>query len=68
MPFILQTTPYIADPIKLNHNVAKQSYRIDEVNRYLSKAFDYLHYSKLKYDKNELDVGSNVVLELLLSK
>ena len=59
-------TLYIADPIRQYHNVAKQSFRIEEVKNYFAFAFDYLMNSKLLYDKNELGNSSNIIFGLLL--
>jgi len=60
--------PIILDPTNSNHNVAKQSFRIEEVKNLFSNAHDYVSMLKMSFDKKEMNNDSNVVYDLLLSR
>jgi len=60
--------PIILDPTNCNHNVAKQSFRIEEVKMLFSNAHDYLTKLKMSFDKKELNQASNSVFDLLFSR
>jgi hypothetical protein len=46
-------------------NVAKNSFRIEEVRESLSAAYDFLNDIKLLFDKKDLPNSTNVILELM---
>jgi len=47
-------------------NVAKNSFRIEEVRESFAAAYDILNNLKILFDKKDLPNSSNVVYELLL--
>jgi hypothetical protein len=49
-------------------NVAKNSFRIEEVREAFSKAYDSLNRAKLLHDKKDLTNNSNVILDILFYK
>ena len=60
--------PIILDPTNNNHNVAKQSFRIEEVKNLFACAHDYLTKLKMSFDKKESNIDSNAVDDLLFSR
>lgn len=60
----LETIPVIIDP-NTGKNVAKNSFRIEEVRDAFSYAYDHLNNSKLLYDKKDLSSSTNLVIDLL---
>ncbi len=62
------TFPIILDPTDSTHNVAKQSFRIEEAKNYFTNAHDYLTKLKLSFDKKDLAQESNAIYGLLFSK
>jgi hypothetical protein len=60
----LDNIPFIIDPVT-GLNVAKNSFRIDEVRDSFSIAYDYLNQCKILFDKKDLPNTTNVVLELM---
>ncbi len=55
--------PIIVDPIT-RKNVAKNSFRIDEVKEALGNGFDYIQEQKIKYDKKSIKTSMNFVVDL----
>jgi hypothetical protein len=47
-------------------NVAKNSFRIEEVRESFAAAYDMLNNFKLSFDKKDLPSSTNVVFDLLL--
>ncbi len=60
----LETFPVIIDPVT-GLNVAKNSFRIEEVKEALSNAYDHINKHKILFDKKDLANSTNVVLNLL---
>jgi len=62
----LETIPVILDPLT-GLNVAKNSFRIEEVRESFSKAYDYLSMKKISFDKKDLPTFCNVIFDLIFS-
>lgn len=62
---VLENIPVILDPVT-GLNVAKNSFRIEEVRESLAAAYDILNNHKLLFDKKDLPNSTNVVFDLLL--
>jgi len=62
---VLETIPIILDPVT-GLNVAKNSFRIEEVRESLAAAYENLNSFKLSFDKKDLPSSKNVVFDLLL--
>ena len=50
---VLEVYPCILDPITYL-NVAKNSFRINEIIDLFAKSFDFINQIKIKFDKNEI--------------
>ncbi len=60
----LETIPVIIDPVT-GLNVAKNSFRIEEVRESFSQAYDFLNKYKILFDKKDLPNTTNVMLDLM---
>lgn len=49
-------------------NSAKSAYRINDVAEYFSLLVEYLNYSKIKFDKNNLAKDVNIIQDFLDTK
>ncbi len=56
----------IIDPVT-RLNVAKNSFRIEEVRESLSNAYDILNKNKIIFDKKDLPNSTNIIFDLLLN-
>lgn len=61
----LENRPVIIDPVT-GLNVAKNSFRIEEVRESFSQAYDYFNNNKILFDKKDLSMTTNVIMELML--
>jgi hypothetical protein len=48
-------------------NVAKNSFRIEEVRESFSNAYDFLNTKKISFDKKDLPSFCNVIFDLMFS-
>jgi len=48
-------------------NVAKNSFRLEEVRESFSKAYDFLSMKKISFDKKDLPAFCNVIFDLMFS-
>lgn len=55
--------PIIIDPTT-RKNVAKNSFRIEEVKECLGVGFDYIQNQKIEYDKRSTKSSMNLIIEL----
>ena len=55
--------PIIIDPTT-RKNVAKNSFRIEEVKETLGIGFDYIQDQKIKYDKRSIKSSINFIIDL----
>lgn len=62
----LDNIPVILDPLT-GLNVAKNSFRIEEVREAFSLAYDFLNMKKLSFDKKDLSPNCNVIFDLIFS-
>ena len=62
----LETIPVILDPLT-RLNVAKNSFRIEEVREAFSTAYDFLNMKKISCDKKDLPQFCNVIFDLMFS-
>jgi len=63
----LSVYPVILDPIT-SINVAKNSFRIDDVKEIFKKGFEALKSNKVEYDQNSCIKTENIIYQVLLTK
>jgi len=63
---IIDYLPVILDPLT-RKNVAKSSFRIEDVKESFTVAHTYLNEQKLKFDKNDLKHSNNLIFEMYKS-
>jgi hypothetical protein len=71
MPYIspiLMTNEFLDSPMIIDpttrKNVAKNSFRIEEVKECLGQGFDYIQNQKIEYDKRSKKSTMNLIIEL----
>ena len=58
---------FIKDPINPSNNVAKSSFKFDEIKLIFSNAYNILKEYKTEYEKNEENID-NIIYDFFLNK